>query len=527
MAAFHEVRFPDDISRGVLGGPGRRTDIVTLVSGFEERNAAQAHSKRRYDAAYGIRRADDMAAVVAFWEARLGQLHGFRWKDWSDHKSCLPSQAPSATDQLLGDGDGSATAFQLVKHYSSGPTAYVRPIRKPVAGTVRVALGGVAQASGWSLDPATGMVSFASPPAAGQAVTAGFESTCRSGSTSSGWRSRSTSSAPGRSPRSRWWRSGYEGDPERAAEPSRQRRHHHVLLLAGHPDRRPRPGLHRARRGPALRRDDVPGGERVLGQPSAAVAGAGGRQPEHHRGAVERRNQRGRPGRRALRRRLRGALLGELARPGATPAADGRLHRRGEAHRARVHRRAARAREPAQPGHHPHLPAHLRRAARRQPLQGRPLLEQIQGHRRDRGGARTAHHAGHRPRRLRGRLVQPGGVQLRLLERGAVRDLEPGADRECLPRRGGARGLLLAGIGHLREPVPDDHCEHPRGTRARGQPSGALRLVRGAGAGNGRRRVGVDVRRPPPDRGRSRPASGCRTGSSPALVYPAPPDRAR
>ena len=62
--AFHEVRFPDNISRGARGGPERRTQIVELASGDEERNASWANSRRRYDVAYGIRRADDLAAVV-------------------------------------------------------------------------------------------------------------------------------------------------------------------------------------------------------------------------------------------------------------------------------------------------------------------------------------------------------------------------------------------------------------------------------------------------------------------------------
>ncbi len=173
--AFHEVRFPDDISRGARGGPERRTRIVELASGDEERNSPWADSRRRYDAAYGIRRADDLAAVVAFFEARQGRLYGFRWKDWSDYKSCLPSALPSATDQIIGEGDGSTTQFQLVKVYASGAQSYSRRIVKPVAGTVLLALDGIAQGSGWSVDPATGVVSFAASPGNGVIVTAGFE----------------------------------------------------------------------------------------------------------------------------------------------------------------------------------------------------------------------------------------------------------------------------------------------------------------------------------------------------------------
>jgi uncharacterized protein (TIGR02217 family) len=173
--AFHEVRFPDTISRGALGGPERRTQIVELASGAEERNASWANARRRYDVAYGIRRADDLAAVVAFFEARNGRLHGFRFKDWADYKSGLPSRAVSAEDQLLGVGDGARTTFQLRKRYGTDEHHWWRTIRKPVEGTVRVAVGGVELFSGWSVDTTTGVVTFASPPAAGAGVRAGFE----------------------------------------------------------------------------------------------------------------------------------------------------------------------------------------------------------------------------------------------------------------------------------------------------------------------------------------------------------------
>jgi len=173
--AFHEVRFPDNISRGARGGPERRTQIVELASGNEERNASWANSRRRYDVAYGIRRADDLAAVVAFFEARNGRLHGFRYKDWADYKSAQPSQAITATDQQIGTGTGSLQTFQLAKRYASGGQTWVRTIAKPVAGTVRVALGMVEQMSGWTLDTTTGVISFTTAPAGGVIVRAGFE----------------------------------------------------------------------------------------------------------------------------------------------------------------------------------------------------------------------------------------------------------------------------------------------------------------------------------------------------------------
>ena len=175
--AFHEVRYPVGLSIGSSGGPERRTEIVTLVNGFEERNSPWAHSRRRYDAGAGMRSLDDFAALIAFFEARRGQLHGFRWKDWADYKTCLPSQSVSALDQEIGVGDGLTTVFQLRKTYTSGGSAYTRDLVKPVAGSVKVAVAGVVQTlpAEFTVEEARGIVTLNLPPALGAVVTAGCE----------------------------------------------------------------------------------------------------------------------------------------------------------------------------------------------------------------------------------------------------------------------------------------------------------------------------------------------------------------
>jgi len=175
--AFHEVRFPANLSFGSVGGPERRTEVVTLANGYEERNTPWAHSRRRYDAGAGMRSLDDIEALVAFFEARRGRMHGFRWKDWGDFKSCLPSQAVGFADQVIGIGDGVRTAFQLSKTYRSGAEDYVRPVKKPVVGTIRVGVQGDLQVETvhYTADWATGIVNFATPPDLGAEVTAGFE----------------------------------------------------------------------------------------------------------------------------------------------------------------------------------------------------------------------------------------------------------------------------------------------------------------------------------------------------------------
>lgn len=175
--SFHEVRFPAAVSLGSSGGPERLTEVVTLANGHEERNAPWKHSRRRYDAGVGVRSLDDIEELISFFEARSGRLYGFRWKDWSDYKSCLPSQAPTFRDQVIGAGDGDTVTFGLSKTYRSGPHSYTRRVRKPVAGSVRVGVQGseLAEATEFTVDFYTGRVTFVDPPAMDAEITAGFE----------------------------------------------------------------------------------------------------------------------------------------------------------------------------------------------------------------------------------------------------------------------------------------------------------------------------------------------------------------
>ncbi len=175
--SFHEIRFPADLSFGSVGGPERRTDIVQLTSGHEERNTPWAHSRRRYDAGLGLRSLDDVESLIAFFEARQGQLFGFRWKDWADFKSCAPSKRVATGDQIIARGDGVTREFQLIKNYSSGGATYARPITKPVSGSVVAAVQDVERREGvhFEIDSDTGIITFDEIPLAGVEISAGFE----------------------------------------------------------------------------------------------------------------------------------------------------------------------------------------------------------------------------------------------------------------------------------------------------------------------------------------------------------------
>jgi uncharacterized protein (TIGR02217 family) len=171
--AFHAITFPLDVALGARGGPERATEIVTLSSGREERNSRWAHSRRRYNAGYGVKSRADMQSVLAFFEERRGRFHSFLWRDALDHSS-NGTEMPLPTDQELGTGDGVVTAFQLRKKYGANFDPYWRVIGKPVAGSVRVAVGGSEMMSGFTVDTATGILSFAAAPAEGAVITAGF-----------------------------------------------------------------------------------------------------------------------------------------------------------------------------------------------------------------------------------------------------------------------------------------------------------------------------------------------------------------
>jgi uncharacterized protein (TIGR02217 family) len=179
--SFHEVQFSPRISLGSTGGPGFSTTIIATDGGQEYRSAIWSGAgRRKYNAKWGIKSKDDAYYAYNFFIARSGAANGFRWKDWTDY--CTGANGrdlsfggtnPTAIDQQFGTGDGSTATFQLRKAYSSGPATIYRNIAKPVAGSVLVAKNSTPLSTGWSIDVTTGLVTFASPPANGDALTWG------------------------------------------------------------------------------------------------------------------------------------------------------------------------------------------------------------------------------------------------------------------------------------------------------------------------------------------------------------------
>lgn len=173
MTDFHDAVFPLPLAFGARGGPHRKTDIVPLASGAEHRNSPHALSRRTYDAGAGLKTLADIQTLTAFFEARRGQHYSFRLRDPLDHQSGPAGNTLSAEDQEIGIGDGLQTAFQLTKTYGDSAGIYVRPITKPVAGTLMIAVNGEIVSA--VVDPLTGIVTFADAPVHGAIISAGFQ----------------------------------------------------------------------------------------------------------------------------------------------------------------------------------------------------------------------------------------------------------------------------------------------------------------------------------------------------------------
>jgi uncharacterized protein (TIGR02217 family) len=173
MSAFHDVRLPLSLAIGASGGPETATGVVRLASGGEQRSARWAGSRRRWEIGGATMRMDAAHELTTFFEARRGRLHGFRFRDPLDWKSCAPAGEPSALDQQLGLGDGETASFQIVKRYESGGDGRDRRITRPVAGTVVVAVDGEA-ADAFEVNLQTGVVTFEEAPPDGAVLTCGF-----------------------------------------------------------------------------------------------------------------------------------------------------------------------------------------------------------------------------------------------------------------------------------------------------------------------------------------------------------------
>ncbi|AMK19329.1 DUF2460 domain-containing protein [Sphingobium sp. MI1205] len=161
--AFINEHLPHEVEIGAIRRDVEDIEIVTTDGGWEVRNARASQSLREFDISFPTSARDDSIylAVVAMFKAARGNLHSFRFRDWADYQ---------LTAEVIGTGNGVATAFQLKQSWTVDGVTQSRNITRPVS-SLLVYKNGVQQLSGYSINYATGVLTFSSAPAIGVAVS--------------------------------------------------------------------------------------------------------------------------------------------------------------------------------------------------------------------------------------------------------------------------------------------------------------------------------------------------------------------
>lgn len=167
MSRFDEIRFPEDISYGAIGGPQYFTNIVLTSSGNEYRNINYSSSRMKCNVAYSVKIKEQIHKLLLFFRSRKGRAIGFRYKDWTDF---------SAKNQLIVIGDGNTTKLQLKKIYKSGKSEFIRIIEKPISSSVEIYFDDIkVKQEHYTIDYTTVNIIFTSPVNAKTNIFANFE----------------------------------------------------------------------------------------------------------------------------------------------------------------------------------------------------------------------------------------------------------------------------------------------------------------------------------------------------------------
>lgn len=150
---FYPIRIAPTPGLGFTGGPEFQTDIKNAQNGREYRNGDWAICRHKYTCPFLNISNDAYLSIKEVFLVVRGRLHTFLHRDWADY---------TAVNERFGVGDGTNKIFQLRKTSTLGSATYDRLITKP-SGTVLVKANGTA-ASGYLVEPTTGVVTFSTAP---------------------------------------------------------------------------------------------------------------------------------------------------------------------------------------------------------------------------------------------------------------------------------------------------------------------------------------------------------------------------
>lgn len=145
------LRFPDAISYGATSAPGFNTEVVTVKSGGEKRNALWSTPLYTFEAAHGIKTEEQFKELLDFFmEKAKGKLNPFRFRNWAEY---------FITTDISYVTRPATNTLKLWKKYGD----YNRRITKIVDGTFKIYADGKEIKSNFEVDIETGIVTLGNP----------------------------------------------------------------------------------------------------------------------------------------------------------------------------------------------------------------------------------------------------------------------------------------------------------------------------------------------------------------------------
>lgn len=172
MQAFDDELYPLPLGRDAGVSTEFSTAVAVTASGFEHRRSQWQDARLSFDVGPGIRSEADLGVLIDFFRARRGAARGFRVADPLDFSSNAMTGTPTMLDQIIGNADGLAATFQLRKSYGPSSDPQIRAITRPRVDTIVISVDGVIETD-WTY-AAGGKIVFASAPASGAVIRAGF-----------------------------------------------------------------------------------------------------------------------------------------------------------------------------------------------------------------------------------------------------------------------------------------------------------------------------------------------------------------
>ena len=160
---FLEERLPFNVQMGASYADEFNVEITTTRGGSENRRLVHPYPVRHFTVQYALSHAEMWDKVISMYHRAYGMFAGFRVRCMDDFSTNANTGTPTPFDEpCIWISPG---VYQLQKTYGSGGTPLsiglpTRTIFKPVAGKVRIGVGGL-ETSSFTVDTTTGRVLLA------------------------------------------------------------------------------------------------------------------------------------------------------------------------------------------------------------------------------------------------------------------------------------------------------------------------------------------------------------------------------